>query len=60
MAKRGRIFASAKSERQTTKILIAMERMIEFSLMSEAVRAEMLALIDDLDLELVPQKEAVN
>lgn len=37
-----------------------MERMIEFSLMSEAVRAEMLALIDDLDLELVPQKEAMS
>lgn len=59
MAKRGRIFAAAKSERQTTKILITMERMIEFSLLSEAVRTEMLALIADLDLELVPQPEAV-
>lgn len=37
-----------------------MERMIVFSLMSEAVRAEMLALIDDLDLELVPQPDPVN
>ena len=59
MAKRGRIFAAAKSERQTTKILITMERMIDFSLLSEAVRTEMLALIADLDLELVPQPEAV-
>jgi hypothetical protein len=59
LAKRGRIFAAAKSERQTTKILITMERMIEFSLLSEAVRTEMLALIADLDLELVPQPEAV-
>ena len=59
MAKRRRIFAAAKSERQTTIILITMERMIEFSLLSEAVRTEMLALIADLDLELVPQPEAV-
>ena len=36
-----------------------MEIMIDFSLLSEAVRTEMLALIADLDLELVPQPEAV-
>ena len=60
MAKRGRIFAAAKSERQTTKILITMERMIEFSLLSETVRTEMLALIDDLGLELIPQPESVS
>ena len=36
-----------------------MQTTIAFSLLSDAVRSEMMALIDDLGLELVPQLETL-
>jgi hypothetical protein len=36
-----------------------MQTTIDFSLLSDAVRSEMMALIDDLGLELVPQLESL-
>ena len=35
-----------------------MQTPIDFSLLSDAVRSEMMALIDDLGLELVPQPQS--
>lgn len=41
-----------KQQERTNKRLNTMETMIELSLMNEVVRNEMMALIDDLGLEL--------
>ena len=59
MTKRSRIFAPAKSKKATHKNDSIMQTTIDFSLLSDAVRSEMMALIDDLGLELVPQLETL-